>query len=189
MAFSDYKSQRRDAQRGGGDEKQNQERQTSLTHRRKRENTEEGASIQLAAPHAFITIVFVLSRGERNREHTERTKPPHHHRLHLSSISASRNRGDRTRKTRKQEERQQMKEQRRRRIVHTRIERKGESETKKVAEGKRETSPDQSTDHPQLRLHLQAAAPGTLFFLYTALQIQLLRRQNNCPVTVQSMRE
>uniref|UniRef100_A0A2K1WRB7 Uncharacterized protein n=1 Tax=Populus trichocarpa TaxID=3694 RepID=A0A2K1WRB7_POPTR len=50
-------------QRGRTDEKQNQERQTSLTQRRKRENTEEGASIQPATSHAFITIVFFLSRG------------------------------------------------------------------------------------------------------------------------------
>jgi len=40
--------------------------------------------------------------------------------------------------------------------VQIRIEQKGESETKTVAEGKKETLLDQSTDHPQL----QAAAPG-----------------------------
>jgi hypothetical protein len=39
--------------------------------------------------------------------------------------------------------------------VQIRIERKGESETKTVAEGrKKETLLDQSTDHPQLHLHL-----------------------------------
>ena len=43
------------------DEKQNQGRQ--IAQRRKQENTEEGASIQPAAPHTFITTFFVLSRG------------------------------------------------------------------------------------------------------------------------------
>jgi hypothetical protein len=47
---------------GTNDEKQNQGRQTSLTQRRKQENTEEGTFIQPSAPHAFITIVFILSR-------------------------------------------------------------------------------------------------------------------------------
>jgi hypothetical protein len=42
--------------------------------------------------------------------------------------------------------------------VQKRIERKGESEMKIVAEGKKETLLNQSTDHPQL--HLQAAALG-----------------------------
>jgi len=52
---------------------------------------------------------------------------------------------------------------RRRRRVQIRIEQKGESETKTVAEGKKETLLDQSTDHPQLHLHLQAAAPGDVW--------------------------
>ena len=43
----------------------------------KRENTEEGASIQPAAPRAFITIVFVLSEGtteqKEEREHKKTT--------------------------------------------------------------------------------------------------------------------
>jgi hypothetical protein len=46
--------------------------------------------------------------------------------------------------------------------VQIRIERKGESEMKTIAEGKKEMLLDQSTDHPQLHLHLhlQAAALG-----------------------------
>jgi len=59
---------KRNREQGGtNDEKQNQGRQTSPTQRRKRENTEEGASIQPAAPHAFITIVFIPSRKTREK--------------------------------------------------------------------------------------------------------------------------
>jgi len=43
--------------------KTEQGRQTSPTQRRKRENTEEGASIQPAAPQAFITIETDRKRG------------------------------------------------------------------------------------------------------------------------------
>jgi len=57
-----------------------------------------------AIPWLYISQRRPRKRGGGgNKKNTERTKTPHHHRLHLSSIPASRNRSDRTRKTQKQE--------------------------------------------------------------------------------------
>jgi hypothetical protein len=53
--------------------------------------------------------------------------------------------------------------------VQTRIERKEESETKTVAEGEKETSPNQSTNRPQLCLHLQPTGVAAQVSLSSSL--------------------